>query len=892
MAVGIGWSGVVRSKLHECAAVIARLSSLALLFLLLVACSEPVQRMQLRVSIDADSAVRAVVDNVTVVVAYQDAKGEGWRDAAGGPRHFEPKVEPVWPLEFMVDPRDVRSGTTYQVTATARDGRMAVVAQARAIRSFANGRRWTLEVLFEKECLRRAVCASGETCTLGQCVDARMQDGGVRAPVLTDDAAVSDGGISTMQVPVPIASDGESCEALGAVACSGEMSRVPLRCEDAISDAGVMRVWRAEPQCKEGELCDTTLASDLRGMCRAIAPECIGHSPNDVFCAQDTMLVCASMFKSDIRPCVEHARCVDTNKNAMCACRTGFVQNDAEDCVVATDCTTENGGCDKLTQCTMQGGQPVCSICPDGFFGDGKSGCSALLDGLGLSQGTLSPAFSPDVTEYTVKVPLLVQRLTLTPSAPGAGRIAINGEEVVSGSKWSTPTLPLDDYIIDLSLSAPMSGTVRSYKVHVVRSGGQTAYIKASNTDASDRFGISVDMDGDTLVVGAVYEDSAATGVNGDQASQASADSGAAYVFVRRAGRWEQQAYLKAGDATAHDCFGTNVAIAGNTIAVGATGLDVYGLGNPAPTRPGSVYVFERKDGIWRQTQRLLPSGGALGDLFGFGLNMDRDTIVAGGPREGGSGAAYVFVRSAEGWREQTRLVPKKPSANSSFGAAVGVAGDMAIVAAYDDGTERSGAGSANVFVRSGETWSETQRLIPNPSADGASFGYSVALTADALLIGAPRIASITTLSQTTSGEVFAYQREGNIWQQTQVLKATVARASDSFGSALAAYADSAVIGACGDISSGRGVGAEPSSRDSIYSGAGYLFARQGTKWAPSLYIKASNTNTTDSFGFGAAISESAAVLTAVWEASAAKGINGDETNNSAATSGAAYVFE
>ncbi|HET6333536.1 MAG TPA: cadherin-like beta sandwich domain-containing protein [Polyangiales bacterium] len=891
MAVEKAWSGAVRSKPHERAAMIVRVSSLVLVCLL-AACSEPVQRMQLRVSIDADSAVRAIVDNVTVVVAYQDAKGEGWRDAAGGPRRFEPKVDPVWPLEFMVDPRDVRSGTTYQVTATALDGRMAVVAQARAIRSFDSGRRWTLEVLFEKQCLRRAVCLSGETCTMGQCVDARTQDGSVREPILGDDGAVSDGGGPPTQEPVPIASDGESCDTLGTVACSGEMSRVPLRCEDATSDAGVMRVWRAEPQCKEDELCDTTLASELRGMCRAIAPECIGHSPNDVFCDEETMLVCSSMFKSEMRPCVEHALCVDTNKNAKCACRSGFVQNAAEDCVVATDCMTENGGCDKLTECTMQGGQPVCSVCPDGFFGDGKSGCSALLAGLALSQGTLSPAFSPNVTEYTVEVPLLVQRLTLTPSAPGAGRIAINGEEVESASKWTTPTLPLDDYVVDLSLTAPMSGTVRSYKVHVIRSGGQTAYVKASNTDASDRFGIAVDMDGDTLVVGAVYEDSAATGVNGDQASQASTDSGAAYVFVRKAGRWEQQAYLKASDTTAHDCFGTNVAVFGNTIAVGATGFDVFGLGTPAPTRPGSVYVFERKDGTWRQTQRLVPSGSVLGDLFGFGVNMDRDTIVVGGPGEAGSGAAYVFVRNGESWREQARLVPKKPRADSSFGAAVGVAGDMAVVTAYDDATERTGAGSANVFVRSGETWSETQRLVPNPGADGASFGYSVALTADVLLIGAPRLASITSLSQTTSGEVFAYQREGNTWQQTQVLKAIVARASDSFGSALAAYGDSAVIGACGDMSSGRGVGAEPSSRDSSYSGAGYLFARQGKNWAPSLYIKASNTNTTDSFGFGAAISESAAVLSAVWEASAAKGINGDETSNAAATSGAAYVFE
>lgn len=854
------------------------------------ACTEPAQRAHLKVLIDADSAVRAVVEDVSAVVEFEEAKGGGWREA-GAARRFEPKTEHPWPIEFTVDPAFVRVGATYQLTAKARDGRMSVVAQARAVRVFDNSQRWALSVLFEESCLRRPeLCGAGETCTMNSCVDARSLDGGVREPKLTE-AVATDAGGAISQEAVPIASDGESCDSPRAVACGGDMSRVPLRCVQETTDAGTQLVWRAEPQCKEDELCDTTLASSQRGMCRKIAPECMGRMANALFCDQDTMRICSSMFKSEVRPCEEHARCVDLKDDAFCDCRPGFMADASRRCVPATDCEVDNGGCDELTKCTMQQGKPVCSGCPAGFAGDGKNGCSALLAGLGVVQGTLAPAFSPAVMEYTVEVPLLVQRLTLLPNAPGVGRIVINGEEVESGMSWTTPALPLGEYTIDLSLTSPASGGVSSYKVRVVRAGAQRAYIKASNAGARDDFGVAVAMDGDTLVVGSLNEDSAATGVDGDQRSEAGSDSGAAYVFVRRAGRWEQQAYLKPSDTAGQDFFGANVAISGDTIVVTALHADLFGLFASAP-KAGAAYVFDRKDGSWRFTQKLVPSGSMNGDLFGFGVAMERDTILVGSPGAAGSGAAYVFVRDATGWHERERLQARIPVANSRFGSSCALRGDIAVVGAYDDSTERDNAGSASVFARSGERWVETQRLAPNPPSEGASFGYSMALSADTLLIGAPRLLSISSFASTSSGEVFAYQLAGGTWQQGQILKAIVPRPSDSFGSAVALYDDSALIGSCGDASSASGIGADPSRRDTPYAGSGYLFAREGAKWKPTLYLKASNPDSRDSFGFGVALSKSTAVISAIWEASAASGIDGDQKSNAATYAGALYAFE
>src|SRR5262249_34584618 len=83
----------------------------------------------------------------------------------------------------------------------------------------------------------------------------------------------------------------------------------------------------------------------------------------------------------------------------------------------------------------------------------------------------------------------------------------------------------------------------------------QQAYIKASNTGANDWFGFSTAISGDTLVVAAAFEDSGATGVNGNQSDNEATDSGAVYVFVRNGTNWVQQAYLKASNTDAGDGF-------------------------------------------------------------------------------------------------------------------------------------------------------------------------------------------------------------------------------------------------------------------------------------------------------------------------------------------------
>ena len=181
-----------------------------------------------------------------------------------------------------------------------------------------------------------------------------------------------------------------------------------------------------------------------------------------------------------------------------------------------------------------------------------------------------------------------------------------------------------------------------------VRSGTnwtQQAYLKASNTGASDRFGWSVAMSGDTVVIGAYGEASNASGVNGNQSDNSASASGAAYVFVGSGTNWTQQAYLKASNTGVSDHFGYSVAVSGDTVVIGADGeasnaTGVNGNQNDNSFyHPGAAYVFVRSGANWSQQAYLKASNtgrvtssaisGVSGDTVVIGL-MERPATLPG----------------------------------------------------------------------------------------------------------------------------------------------------------------------------------------------------------------------------------------------------------------------
>ena len=193
--------------------------------------------------------------------------------------------------------------------------------------------------------------------------------------------------------------------------------------------------------------------------------------------------------------------------------------------------------------------------------------------------------------------------------------------------------------------SASNAGAVYVY----TRSGStwsQQAYVKASNTGADDAFGFSVALssDGNTLVVGAPYEDSNATGINGNQADNSASSAGAVYVYARSGSTWSQQAYVKASNAGAGDRFGSSVTLSGdgNILAVGAfreasnaTGINGDQADNSALSA-GAAYVYARSGSTWSQQAYVKASNARAGDFFGrsVALGGDGNTLAVGADGE------------------------------------------------------------------------------------------------------------------------------------------------------------------------------------------------------------------------------------------------------------------
>lgn len=329
--------------------------------------------------------------------------------------------------------------------------------------------------------------------------------------------------------------------------------------------------------------------------------------------------------------------------------------------------------------------------------------------------------------------------------------------------------------------SVPRSGSVYVY-VRVAENWTQQSYLKASNVDSEDLFGLAValDYDGSTLAVGAYAEDSNASGIDGNQLDNSASAAGAVYLFHRNVGVWEQRAYVKASNAQANDQFGTSVALSGDgtLLAVGAPAEDSDATGvngdqsNDLAGLSGAVYLFTRDEATWMQRAYIKASNTDPGDQFGFTLALSRsaDTLVVGAVGEDSiatgvngddqdnssnySGAAYVFTSLGDAWSQQAYVKPSvsDPVDQFSLGLALSSSGDVLIVGAIGESSSATGiggdatdnttseSGAAYRFIRTAGAWS-LQSYIKAPNTGVSdNFGSSVALSGNGstVAIGAP----------------------------------------------------------------------------------------------------------------------------------------------------------
>ena len=474
------------------------------------------------------------------------------------------------------------------------------------------------------------------------------------------------------------------------------------------------------------------------------------------------------------------------------------------------------------------------------------------------------------------------------------------------------------------------------------------SFIKASNVGEGDRFGFSLALssDGNTLAVGAINEDSAATGIDANQADNSATEAGAVYVFTRSGGTWSQQAYVKTSNASAGDEFGFSLALSGdsNTLAVGApledsgaTGINGHQADNSA-AEAGAVYVFTRSGGTWSQQAYVKASNTGGGDRFGssVALSSDGNTLAVGARNEAsattgvnrdetdnaaaGAGAVYLFTRSSGTWSQQSYIKSSNTGASDGFAVSLALSGDgnMLVVGApfedsaatgvngnqTDNSAERAGA--VYVFQRSGGTWSQQAYVKASNTEANDEFGVHMALSGDGstLAVGAAGEFSAARgingnqadNSAAGAGAAYVFTRGGGTWSQQAYVKASNARGFDEFGISVALSRDgnTLTVGAFGEQGAGVGVnGSQTYSADFPDAGAAYIFTRSGGTWSQQAYVKASNTGPFDEFGVRVALSADGKALAvgADLESSAAGGINGDQGDNSAAEAGAAYVY-
>jgi hypothetical protein len=397
-----------------------------------------------------------------------------------------------------------------------------------------------------------------------------------------------------------------------------------------------------------------------------------------------------------------------------------------------------------------------------------------------------------------------------------------------------------------------------------VRSGGtwvQEAYLKASTPGAGDHFGISVALWEDTLVVGATGEDSAATGVDGDDTDDGLESAGAAYVFVRSGGTWSQQAYLKASNPGSSDLFGFSVAAWGDVVAVGALGEDSSATGNDdAVPESGAAYTFRRSGTRW-SPEALLKAGDVdTLDSFGWRLALSGDTLVVAAVAEDGS--------------------------------ATGVDGVI------DEGSPESGA--VWVYAWDGAAWQHAAYVKASNTGSNDGFGYSITAHGDTFVVGAKGEDSTATgvdgnqssnLS-VNSGAAYVFRADGSSWVQEAYLKASNTGFLDGFGASVSLWDDHLVVGADSESSGATGVDGDQLDESSIASGAAYLFARTAGTWSQQAYLKASNTGQADWFGWSVAAMPQGVVVGAPSEDSDGVGVDGNQDNDRVPLAGAAYAFD
>ncbi|MFT4648785.1 MAG: hypothetical protein ACI9X4_002017 [Glaciecola sp.] len=307
-----------------------------------------------------------------------------------------------------------------------------------------------------------------------------------------------------------------------------------------------------------------------------------------------------------------------------------------------------------------------------------------------------------------------------------------------------------------------------------------------------DKFGTSVSISGDVIVVGAY------------QPSPANAP-GVAYVFEMPANGWAdmtETAVLSASDGMADDNFGYSVDIHNDTIAIGAY------LDDDGGTNAGTAFVFERPGSGWinmTETGKLTAGDSNTLDQFGISVSIHGDQIAVGADRDSDviaqAGSAYLFEQPIAGWgnmNETAKLTLAAPVDFDRFGLSVATTNGTVVVGAWGDDTAANKAGAAYIFNEPASGWAnmnETARLTASNAAAGDHFGWAVAIDSNVIVVGAPA----NLFDGSGLGSAYSFLRPAGGWvsaTENNILTQAMRVNDDEFGFRVAISQPLAYVGA------------------------------------------------------------------------------------------------
>ena len=440
-----------------------------------------------------------------------------------------------------------------------------------------------------------------------------------------------------------------------------------------------------------------------------------------------------------------------------------------------------------------------------------------------------------------------------TLGTPGAGvtaaeaTLALQGLTFVptTGSR-ATPGSP-ETTRFTIAVDDGFAPTVTDTTTTVIAIHPQVAHLVAGDHTNTAQFGWSVAATRDLVVVGAPHD-------------SRNTNSGSAYIYARSldgSDHWTQFKKVVPPDGHSQDEFGYAVAMSEDTIVVGARRTDDKG------NNSGAAYIYSRNQGgadQWGFVKKLVPADGFANAEFGTAVTLAGDTITVGAPlanNQGGTNfAVYVYDRNRGGsnaWGQVQKLAPPDGKVFDYFGEAIAVNGDTLVIGAPGtDGAGGADYGAAYLFARTpgvSNSWTQVKKLLASDGKTSDKFGFSVTLSGDTVVIGAPGVDGAPGALGADYGAIYIFERNQsglNQWGQFRKLTVPDGALNDNFGYAVGLDHDSLVVGTAWSDSSG------------FDSGVAYLFGRnQGgsNAWGQVDRFLPSTIGASDNFGSSVAIS-------------------------------------